>query len=441
MKLLVSILTFFFLFSIVLSQPLPKPKFAASETQFNRAKKAVEDYIATIVGDPDRRVVSEPLYQFHPPGVKTYGTVIFWHGITDRPSNESLIGRYLFENKFNVFLAPLAGHSLEASRWPSTILRESKGLQAARSIILADPELRNIIDSVNNGTLPPPVLQPTPGFNLSAAIDRMMIMLKKGLSASDFKNVRKAVRILTTENYFPGLEKKFFRFFNSDHTRYESTPLEQLSLVSALPGPVYLGGFSLGAIQALYATARSKYVKRQVLLAPFFDVNTPKALPEVKLFFEVVGAFDLYTAPNPFDTNVPSRILPAAETAGRFSTQDEITRNARTHTATFCAMSPNDNIASFRRAMHICKGPLTNSRSVTFNYPKENTDLGHFISPGFLNPFSEALAKEILRFYVTGKVNVSFLNTVQGDPKLSPLPPLGSDFPISKNGTDDKIER
>ena len=72
---------------------IPSPQYASNPDQRARAVSSVEADIRSKLSDPDFQHGAKPLYQFHPAGKKTHGTVVFWHGGGTTPSDSSLLAR------------------------------------------------------------------------------------------------------------------------------------------------------------------------------------------------------------------------------------------------------------------------------------------------------------------------------------------------------------
>lgn len=427
----VIILHLFLLLTLAFSHSLPEPIYSSTPEQHARTVHALDRYIKTIEADPDVRAKAAPLYQIHPPGVKTHGTVILWHGGFGMPDNLKLFGRYLFENNFNVFLPPLAGHALNGTRWPYSLLRDNMGGKAAREVLMSHPQIMNISKAITAGELIAPVHAPD-GFDMDVMVNRVLDLLEKNLSTEDYNNVIKAFQLLVREDYYPGLEKDLFKYFESDHFRYDSTAYEQVSLVIPLPGPIYAGGFSMGGLQTMFAAARSKIIDRAVLLAPFFEAAAPEGKPSYRYLLEAVGVLDVYSAPVAGDVPIPSRILPAVDIVGRLAMQDDITRNVREHTATFCVYAEDDGVADYEIGINVCKSALRNNESIVYSYPASK-GINHFVASGNFNKYSTAMAKEILRFFATGSAHVEELTTEMGDPELPDVPSFDDPFLVEGN--------
>ncbi len=80
-------------------------------------------------------------------------------------------------------------------------------------------------------------------------------------------------------------------------------------------------------------------------MAPFFEAASSAENLVYRYLREVVRALDLYNAPVPGDTSIPSFTLPAADIGGRLATQHDVTHNVRANTGTFWVMAEEDVMA------------------------------------------------------------------------------------------------
>ena len=280
--------------------------------------------------------------------------------------------------------------------------------------------------AVNNGSIPPPIMSFPPNIDSNMQMKRIMSLLKEKISEEEFNNLMKVLQLVSSEGNSIGLEKQLFELLETDYYRYESTAYEQMARVIALPGPVYAGGFSMGGLNTLFASARTKVVKRAVILAPFFSAATVSDFKEFHFLIEVVGLIDPLNTLG--GTLFPSRIFPALDIVGRTASKPEIYNNVKRSTATFCILGEGDRLGDFDIAADMCNVKLKNNDSAFYAFPK-NTNVGHDVLPG-KNNFSAALAKEIWRFYVSGETQTKWLLTENGDPDLPAVKLENATFPV-----------
>jgi alpha-beta hydrolase superfamily lysophospholipase len=400
-------------------QGLPAPVHQGTPSQYERAVRNVESHIASTTGSKDARAGAEALFWFHGPEKKVHGTVIVFHGGFATPGDANLTAKYLFKNGFNVYAPALAGHAYQGYRLPSTVLRAEMGGAAAREILLGDPVIGSIVERVNNGSLMAPVHAPD-GFDLDVIKERAVRLLKTKLPSDLFEKVSAAMSLLVSEECHVGLEREFNRYFESDHHRYDSDPFERLAEVVSLPGPTHVLGWSMGGVEAMYLAARSKYMERIVLFAPFLEAAAPVGKPDYRYLLEAVGAFDLYVAPIPDGIGLPSRVLPAADAAGRFLLRDEILNSIRDNTATFCVFAEEDEMSDVDVGLYACRDRVSNAHSASYVYPAAE-GLGHSVAPGEGNPFNTPILQETLRFLVTGSVHRDNMMNKAGDANMPGL--------------------
>lgn len=129
------------------------------------------------------------------------------------PRPMSMIGTYLYENNFIVFLAPLPGHSLQGARWSHTFLRDEYGGSKARKLPLNDSDISDVVNGINNGTLFA-IVHGSVGFDMEEMTSRVLNIFKEGFSAEMHAKLMKAFDFLTREDCYDGLEEKFLCTLN-----------------------------------------------------------------------------------------------------------------------------------------------------------------------------------------------------------------------------------
>jgi alpha-beta hydrolase superfamily lysophospholipase len=397
---------------------VPAPVHQGTPSQYARAVRSVESHIASTTRDKDAKADSQALYWFHGPQKKVHGTVIVFHGGFGVPADTNMTSKYLYRNGFNVYAPALAGHAYQPHRNPTTVLRAEMGGTAAKKILINDPVIGDIITRINNGSLMAPVHAPE-GFDFNVIRARAMELFRTQLPQHMFEKLMRAMSLLVSEEYHAGIEKELHRYFETDHHRYDSDPFERLADVAALPGPVYAVGWSLGGVEAMYLAARAKYIDKMVLFAPFVESAAPKRKPEYRYLLEAVGALDLYVTPLPGGSRVPSRMLPAADLAGRLLLQDDILNSIRDNTATLCVFAEDDSMSDVDIGMYACRDRVTNKDSAAYLY-SASEGLDHSVAPGPSNPYNTAILQETLRFLATGSLNRENMLSKMGDPSMPP---------------------
>lgn len=392
------------------------PAYTSTKSEYDRAVDRISTYITSTTTSPHARARAKAIYSIHPPGHPIHGTAILLHGLASTPELLRPTMSYLHANNFNVYAPPGAGHAFDSSQLPYTLLRNHLGYAEAREILLADPQLCEYFALITTLAAKSP-----PDYEQhNQIVARIRVLLKQHLTAEQFKSVMGALEMLSTLDFTEGDEHVLAEHFESDHHRYDSHPYERLADVSALPGPVYVLGFSMGGLQALNLVARSKAVSRLVLIAPFFGApeHVDNPCPDVTL--AALGCLDLYELPFPIST-VSGRHWTACTLAAKVVGREEIVREVR-EVQTFCVLSEGDDSADRRLAWDFMNEKVPNKSNRVFMYP-EGTGLKHSIQPHTENPFSQPLLQEVLRFFLTGKVHLENMLRAKGDPAMPDVDP------------------
>lgn len=316
---------------------------------------------------------------------------------------------YLHQQHFNVYAPPGAGHAFHRSRLPETRIRQQYGYDDARQLLLQDPVVKAYLDKIQLLA----AMSPPDRVEYDETIARVKNVLKNGLNQTKYDHIISTLQLLTPTEYTPGFEQKLVRFCETDHTRYASHSMERLADVCALPGPVYVVGYSLGGVQALNLTAGSKMIDKMVLLAPY--LGTIDCGDDVEVSLSALGALDLHLLPFPLST-VSACHLTAASIAARCVQSHDVVQRVKETTKCFCVISEGDDCCDPKLVQRFFEKIRTDD-TFGFVYAKE-LGLKHGIVPGKENRFSKALLKEIWRFLVLGEVRKEWLITLEGDPDL-----------------------
>ena len=82
----------------------------ATVRALEQATQAIEAHLKEVRSHPDQRSGAHPYYRFHPAGESIGGTVLIFHGFSARPHQMWRLADYLYDNGFNFYQVPLAGH-------------------------------------------------------------------------------------------------------------------------------------------------------------------------------------------------------------------------------------------------------------------------------------------------------------------------------------------
>lgn len=249
--------------------PKPAPSIAApsvtvSQAQYDECIGRIDAYIAEKKADPEE-IKHTPTFMFHKAGTLVRGLVITYHGFGQYPYDHRMIGRYLYDNGYDVLHTMLAGHFYGGHKWPSTKLSKAYGGDTVPQLVFQNAELRGLLADSNKDPTKIPVL-----------INRLTQL------SPDFE------RVMSAQTYMNSLDQdedpNFASFFDSDHRDYAVEGTKFLRMCDAYPGPVHVMGLSVGGAVALgVAALNPERVERCVTMAPLLELweqypNTKRAL-------------------------------------------------------------------------------------------------------------------------------------------------------------------
>lgn len=336
---------------------------------------------------------AEPRYYLHKPGNRVYGTVIIFHGYGINAAFSTIQARYLFKLGFNTVAFNNPGAAQDPSQWPGTVLRESSGYDEARVKLLKTPFIAEFLES----TIPAKTLP------FLAKYGTTLIPKFKSILAGDtFRNARAAIDSLASERDKNELSGRIFDLFESEHSRYDAEPYTYLSMVSALPGPRYGLGYSLGGAQMSNLAGRSRALSAIVLLAPYFAKTQAQITRDYVALLGFLGTLNMWNNTVGTGEQVPARSLAAATIFAKSAARDEITQAVRTSTRTMCVIAEDDVLVEVEPMLEVCRSKLAAQKY--FVYPKE-LGIDHFITPEVGNKYGISLMDQAARFFRDLQIN------------------------------------
>lgn len=376
------------------------PTYVLSQEALNATVAKLNAHIKQVTSAPDFREGGTPLVFLHPAGTRVFGTVLVFHGFSQNAFANRIQAKFLFDQKFNVVSFNLAGFANVPSSWPSMVVRESAGYSKLRKIFLEDPSIGEFLAGLQTFNSTPEAATFIASRN-ARYIPRMLSVLKKALPPAEFVQAERLIESLTPGRAVPGVEKYLNKFFLSDHGRFESDPFFKLHLLQALPGPIHTVGYSLGTTAVVNLAAQSKVIAKSVILAPYFGHPANQTLADFTHSTLVFGSLDLVTFPLR-SLRVPGRIWtgslgPPASLLNR----DSVLNSMRESTQTLCIIAEDDMAVDVEASLRVCRSKL-GGRAVV--YPK-SLGLDHFITPEVGSKYSNAMLKEISRFFISGEVD------------------------------------
>jgi pimeloyl-ACP methyl ester carboxylesterase len=379
--------------------------------QVTQTQQAIDRYIATIDQHPDRRDGAYPYYLFHEPGHPILGTVMVFHGFSNRPHQMWRLASYLFQNGFNVYQAGLAGHSFLPANtyWPQIDLRPEYA-EPIKQNVRQDPVLMEMVANIigkESGQLQP-----------------LSLLQKTALSARLLKIEPELLEIKRAmENYD---DPNFDRYFISSHGNYLIDARSRLAELDAMPGPVYTVGLSVGGAVALALAADQRdRIKGVVAYAPFLEVFDKTQ----KHYINIAGPLDLKeTGWNP---NVQFTVgcLTANSRFGEFVQRSETIQSLKP-IPTCLILTENEDAADVETNQQFTQqlgGKLKGHYS--YLYPASDLVPHPMVDPtevsqGMTNRYWQSMYQETYRFLTDGTLNPINMSRLEQDPSL----PIVSDL-------------
>jgi len=380
-----------------------------NDEQIAKTKKAIESYFLKWCADPNKRENAYPYYQIHDPGKSIRGTVMVFHGFSGKPKQMEILADYLFRNNFNIYQIPLAGHAFlpPDNYWPQIDIKPDF-LEPFRGKVQEDPVLKNFIAN-RSGDSPWQFQRPRKPQMLSL-IARILKLLPQ---LPDM--------ILAIERYN---DPDFNRYFISSHMNYLHDAQERLAELSAMPGPIYTVGLSVGGAVALsLAASRSDRIKKVVTYAPLLEVED-----EIReRYVNLTGPLDLQEFSWEQNVSFPVGCLTAANYFGAFVRSDKNLQSLKNIPSCFF-MTENEDATDNRVIQKFFKslgGEANGHRSYTYEasclVPHPMVDPRE-ISRGMTNSFWKSLYQETFRFLTKGEINLNNLNSLDEADDLPRIP-------------------
>ena len=212
------------------------------------ANRRIETYSASRAGQ-----VLEPYCLFHKAGVPIYGTVLLFHGFSDRPIQQSKLASYLFHTGFNVYNVFLAGHYMTPGTqyWARTVYQTKveQTVQANLAIPANAAALQAVLPDLQSG-------------NITASDVAVLNQIVSPYSYQEIMQARQDPRLLGTFQdplqRAEGHERsELLPEMNSGAdsiTQYIRDAETRLAELASMPGPVFINGLSIGGEVSLALT-------------------------------------------------------------------------------------------------------------------------------------------------------------------------------------------
>jgi pimeloyl-ACP methyl ester carboxylesterase len=379
--------------------------------QLAQTKQAIDRYITSIDQHPNRRDGAYPYYLFHEPDRPILGTVMMFHGFSNRPHQMWRLADYLFRNGFNVYQVSLAGHSFLPTDpyWPQIDLKPEYA-EPLKQKVKQDPVLMSMMANMLGGN-------PDQSQNLS-------LLQKSALSARLLKIEPQLLDIKRALETYD--DPDFDRYFISSHENYLIDARSRLAELDAMPGPIYSIGLSVGGAVALALAAdQSDRIKGVVAYAPFLEVFNKTQ----ELYINIAGPLDLKETG--WDPKVQFTVgcLTANNRFGDYLLRDESIQTLK-QVPTCLILTENEDAADVDTNQQFTRQLGGESQGhYSYLYPTEDLVPHPMVDPtevsqGMTNRYWQSMYQETYRFLIDGTLNPSNMSRLEQDPSLPTVPEL-----------------
>ncbi len=377
--------------------------------QINQTKQAIAAYVQSIDANPDRREGAYPYYLFHEPGQPIRGTVMIFHGFSAKPHQMWRLADYLFSNGFNVYQPSLAGHVYihAAKTWPQVDLIPEIA-EPLKAKVQQDPVLSNYMNNLANSSSQ---------FTRPNAMQRIALMARLLAIEPRLLDIMKAIE--TPD------DPDFDRYFISSHLKYLSNAEDRLAELTAMPGPVYTIGLSVGGSVALgLAAAHPDRIQQVVAFAPLLHIYGE----ERRQYVNLAGPLDI--SESGWDPNLrfPVGCLTACDRFGSSMVLSKSSLNSLQKIPTFLVLTENEDAADLNtnKSFFDKIGGQQNGNFCHL-YPAKDLVPHPMVDPtevsqGMSNRFWQSLYQETFRFLTTSKVDLTNMSSLDQNTDMPSVP-------------------
>jgi pimeloyl-ACP methyl ester carboxylesterase len=383
-------------------------RIAPNASQLATTRAAIDAHIASIANHPNRRDGAYPYYLFHEPGETIQGTVLLFHGFSNRPHQMWRLADYLFQNGFNVYQANLAGHAFlpPDGFWPQIDLKPEYAIPLKQKVS-EDPVLMNFLHNMAHQDTSQ-LKRPNP-IQMAALVQRLLKIEPRLL---DMKQA--------LENYD---DPDFERYYISSHTQYLEEARARLGELDAMPGPIYTIGLSVGGAVALAIAAdRPDRIEKVVAYAPLLEVVGK----DRELYINIAGTLDLKEMG--WDPNVqfPVGCFTAANRFGDFVLTNR-SKKALKDIPTFLVLTENEDAADVKTNIDLSRELGGRNQHFSYLYPAADLVPHPMVDPtevsqGMSNRFWQSMYQETYRFLTQTRIDPNNMSNLEQDLDLPQVP-------------------
>lgn len=376
--------------------------------QLNQTKRAIDTYIQSIDRHPERRIGAYPYYLFHEPGRPIRGTVMLFHGFSNRPHQMWRLADYLFRNGFNVYQPSIAGHVYlnPAKNWCQVDLKPEYAVPLKQKI-KNDPVLQNYIENfVNNPRAA------RPGYIQQMALIARLMMIEPQLL-----DIVKSIELPD--------DPDFDKYYTSSHLQYLHDAQARLMELDAMPGEIYTVGLSAGGAVALgLAASRPDRIRGVVAYAPLLKIINE----ERRRYVNLAGPLDINESGWDSNLRFPVGCLTAVDRFGGSVVMSDPSIRSLQNVPTFMVLTENEDASDPGACKELYQAIGGDDNGNQFYlYPAQDLVPHPMVDPeevsqNMSNRFWQSLYQETFRFLTTGNVHVSNLSRLGQDPNLPSVP-------------------
>lgn len=388
---------------------------APTQAQLRQTCERIDAYVQSIDSNPDRREGAYPYYLFHEPDTPVRGTVLMFHGFSARPHQMSRLASYLHHNGFNVYQATLAGHAyrIPDKYWPQVDLKPEI-LNPLREKVNNDPELQKTLAELAAAeTAESAAPSPLQMVGLVARLHQIEPRLLDIVAAIERDG-----------------DPDFDRYFIGSHMDYLTDAEARLNELSALPGPIYTVGLSVGGAVALALGARHpQRVTKVAAYAPLLEVHDRNR----ERYVNLAGPLDV----REFGWDAlrfPLGCLTAANRFGAFVRQDDNITALRP-LPTLMVLTENEDAAelktnqAFNHSLSRAFLFKTFENHFTYTFPQAAKVPHPMVDPqeysqGMCNEYWRPMYQETFRFLSQTEFNSASLQQKNEAADLPPVPAI-----------------
>ena len=367
-------------------------------------KQEIEAYLETVRSHRDQRSGAHPYYLFHEPGQPIYGTVLMFHGFSMRPHQMWRLAEYLFQNGFNVYQSTIAGHEYvnPAKNWPQIDLKPEYAGPLMQKV-LSDPVLQSALRQAAE--------------TKEVATGQQYPLLQRVFSV--VPELKEIAEVITQPNH-----PDFDRYFVSSHQQFLISAQQRLQELSAMPGPIYTVGLSVGGAVSLGLAANSDgRVEKTVAYAPLLQIENESR----RAFVQLTGPLDINETGWDPSLQFPVGALTAADYfGGEIKSAPEKLKDV----PIFMVLTENEDAADVEAdESFFASVNALNGASYLYKYPAQAMVPHPMVDPtevsqGMSNLFWRGLYQETLRFLLEGEVSFSNLATLSQSGDLPAVAPV-----------------